>query len=59
MTAMKAETASPDPFDQIQAAMDVIPPETWTDDEAWLVLLTLEAIRRGRPPASVQLDYLP
>lgn len=57
MTAMNtAETASLDPFDRITAELDAIPSETWTDDEAWMVLLTLEAIRRGRQPAVVQLD---
>lgn len=41
-----------DIFDRIHAEFDAIPPETWTEREAALVLAALTRIRRARNPLS-------
>ena len=41
---------APDVFDAIHAELDAIPPESWTDPEASLVLASLARIRRARNP---------
>ncbi|MEZ0382159.1 hypothetical protein [Mycobacterium sp. pW045] len=56
---MTTEPAGPDLFDRIHREFDDTPPESWTEDEARLVLLVLEAIRRGRQPKHPRLDFRP
>ena len=41
-------TTEADVFDFIHRELDSVPPETWTEDEAWQVLAVLVDIRRAR-----------